>query len=66
MKLRTAEQEEIKTIFNELDEGIVITEKNRIMKFNNTFQELYSKYFEKKTINRVRQISDAKNIIQLD
>ena len=37
MKQRSAEQGEFKTIFNELDEGIVITQQNRITKFNNVF-----------------------------
>ena len=66
MKQRSSEQDEFKTIFNELDEGILITQNNRISKFNNLFQHLISTYFDKKTIKKVRQISDAKDQIHLD
>lgn len=66
MKQRSSEQDEFKTIFNELDEGVLITQNNRISKFNNVFQHLISNYFEKKTIKKVRQISDAKDLIHLD
>ena len=58
MKKRTSEQEEFKTIFNELDEGILITEQNRITKFNKVFQKLISKYFDKTIVNKVRALSD--------
>ena len=66
MKQRLSEQDEFKTIFNELDEGIIIIENKRISKFNNVFQGLISKYFDKTSIKKVRMISDAKEKIQLD
>ena len=66
MKQRLSEQDEFKTIFNELDEGIIIAQNNKISKFNNVFENLISQYFEKKHIRRVRQISNIKDQIDLD
>ena len=66
MKQRLSEQDEFKTIFNELDEGVLITQNKRISKFNNVFQGLISNFFDKLTIKKVRMISDAKELIQLD
>ena len=66
MKQRTSEQEEFKTIFNQLDEGILISHENRISKFNDVFQKLINRYFEKDTIQKVREISDARNLVELD
>lgn len=66
MKQRLSEQDEFKTIFNELDEGIIIAQNNKISKFNNVFENLISQYFDKKHIRRVRQISNIKDQIDLD
>lgn len=66
MKQRSSEQDEFKTIFNELDEGVLIAQNNKISKFNNVFNQLMNYYFDAKVIKRVREISDAKESINLD
>ena len=66
MGWRTSEQEEFNTIFNQLDEGILISHENRISKFNDVFQKFIQKYFHKDSIQKVREMSDARNLVELD
>ena len=66
MKQRSSEQDEFKTIFNEREEGVLIAQNNKISKFNNVFNQLMNYYFDAKVIKRVREISDAKESINLD
>jgi hypothetical protein len=52
MKQRAQEQDEFKVIFNEFEEAILISRKNRMGRVNQAFKKLLSNYFDAELIEK--------------
>ena len=52
-KQRIAQQTEFQTIFNQLDEGILITSENKVTEINTAFKKFVSRYFDNPTMKKV-------------
>ena len=58
---------EFKTIFNELDEGVMILKGSKMVQINNEFKKsILFKYFDEDTTAHISQYTDLYETLQLD
>ena len=58
---------EFKTIFNELDEGVMILKGSKMVQINNEFKKsILFKYFDEDTTTHISQYTDLYETLQLD